>query len=55
MESKEDIINLYYFDFSGRAEVTRLLLTIGGVKFNDVRLTPEEFKVKKESGFFKFG
>ena len=48
-------INLYYFDIEGRAEIIRLVLTIGGIKFNDIRLTPEEFKTKKEAGFLKFG
>ena len=32
-------INLYYFDLGGRAEVIRLALTLGGIKFNDIRLT----------------
>ncbi len=53
---EKEIINLYYFDFGGRAEVPRLALAFGGVKFNDIRLTREEFAaISKYSGYFKFG
>ena len=48
-------IKLYYFPMGGRAEPIRLCLHLGGVAFDDVRLTGEEFGVKKQAGFFKFG
>ena len=48
-------VKLYYFDFGGRAEVSRLALHIFGVKFEDVRLSQVDFGQKKQAGFFKFG
>jgi hypothetical protein len=32
-------MKLYYFDMGGKAEATRLLLMLGGVPFEDVKLT----------------
>lgn len=40
------IPKLYHFDGPGRAELSRLLFTIGGVGFEDVRLSSEEWRVK---------
>lgn len=48
-------IKLFYFDFEGRAEPIRLALTIGNIKFEDVRLTKEQFGEQKANGKFKFG
>lgn len=31
-------IKLHYFDIVGRAEVLRLILTIGGIKYEDVKV-----------------
>ena len=36
-------IKLTYFPSRGRAEISRLILTHAGVKFDDIRLTGEEF------------
>lgn len=51
----EDNIKLYYFNSAGRAEPIRLALYIGGIDFEDIRLTQDQFKSLKTSGFFKFG
>lgn len=40
-------IKLIYFDFGGRAESIRLALHVGGVPFEDVRITEEEFRSYK--------
>lgn len=40
-------IKLTYFDFPGRAEASRLALTIGGIPFEDERLLFEEFVALK--------
>ena len=48
-------IKVYYFHMTGRAETTRLCLYIGGIPFDDVRMTGEEFGKKKAEGFWKFG
>eukprot|EP00760_Papus_ankaliazontas_P007299 PhM_4_TR13320/c0_g2_i2/m.72643/K04097/HPGDS; prostaglandin-H2 D-isomerase / glutathione transferase len=37
------IHRLYYFDLAGRAEATRMAFHAGGVPFDDVRLTQEEY------------
>jgi len=34
-------ITLTYFDGAGRAEISRLILSAGNIKFNNVRLTHE--------------
>ncbi|KAK1948359.1 Glutathione S-transferase 1 [Phytophthora citrophthora] len=42
-------LKLTYFDFAGRAESVRLALYVGGVPFEDNRLTREEFAALKSS------
>lgn len=45
-------IKLYYFDFTGRAEAIRLVLTAGKVEFEDVRVPrPEWPELKKKMPF----
>ena len=46
---------LYYFDLGGRAEGIRAMLGHGNFQYEDVRLTPEQFGEKKQSGFFPLG
>ncbi len=48
-------IQLIYFNFGGRAEAIRLILTAGNVPFEDVRLSEQEFGQRKAAGEFKFG
>lgn len=36
---KDPVINYHYFDFFGRAEPGRIMMTMGGIKFNDVRIS----------------
>lgn len=36
-------VTLIYFDFKGRAEAARLALHMGGIEFEDKRLSREEF------------
>lgn len=38
------------FDGEGRAEVIRLAFLLGGVTFNDVRLSVSEWVTRKEAG-----
>ncbi len=42
-------MKLIYFDISGKAESTRLALRWGGIPFDDVRLTREEFRECKDT------
>lgn len=42
-------IELIYFDLKGRAEPIRLAFHIGGVKFTDTRITPEQFGKMRDS------
>eukprot|EP00124_Ichthyophonus_hoferi_P001241 Ihof_evm8s60 gene=Ihof_evmTU8s60 len=42
-------IKVTYFDMHGRAESTRLALHIGGIPFEDERLTHEQFATIKET------
>lgn len=46
-------ITLIYFDFKGRAEAVRLALHVGGVEFEDKRLSREEWGQLKPNT--KFG
>lgn len=48
-------IKLTYFDVFGRAGPIRLALAVGGIEFEDVRLTREEFLAQKEAGAYTFG
>ncbi len=49
-------VRLTYFDFPfWRAEVSRLALHIGGVPFEDVRPTREEFRQAKAQGAYPYG
>mmetsp|Transcript_7944 Transcript_7944/g.21763 ORF Transcript_7944/g.21763 Transcript_7944/m.21763 type:complete len:279 (-) Transcript_7944:321-1157(-) len=41
-------LKLTYFDVPGRAEVLRLALAVGGIKYVDERLSRDEWAVKKE-------
>ncbi len=42
---------LTYFKMKGRAEMTRLVFVAAGVKYEDCRLTREEFEELKASKF----
>lgn len=48
-------IKLTYFEMFGRAGAVRLALAVGGIDFEDERLSPEEFVAKKAAGEFPFG
>eukprot|EP00937_MAST-01D_sp_MAST-1D-sp2_P004257 g4257.t1 len=52
---KREGVQIYYFDFSGKAEALRLLCAHGELPFEDVRLTREQFVEKKASGELPFG
>merc|ERR1712172_47196 len=41
--SNSEELRLTYFPARGRAEITRLILAHAGVKFDDIRLTGEDF------------
>jgi glutathione S-transferase len=43
-------LQLLYFDVPGKAEAIRLACVYSGVKFDDIRMTREEFMVKKTTG-----
>lgn len=47
-------VKLTYFDGPGYAEAIRLTLTIGGIEFEDERLTHDQFKDAKEAGKVPF-
>eukprot|EP00825_Cyclidium_porcatum_P037220 TRINITY_DN4066_c0_g1_i3.p1 TRINITY_DN4066_c0_g1~~TRINITY_DN4066_c0_g1_i3.p1 ORF type:complete len:211 (-),score=53.66 TRINITY_DN4066_c0_g1_i3:386-1018(-) len=55
MDSKPKSVKLYYFDSTGRAEAIRLCLTLAEIKFEDIRLTQEQFADLSKKNFFKFG
>jgi len=42
-------MKLYYFNGMGRAEMIRMVLAAAGKKYEDIRLTSEEWQVKKPS------
>ena len=46
---------LVYFDFAGRAQAIRDALAIGGVAFEDVRVTYAEFVARRASGELPYG
>jgi len=48
-------IVLTYFNVAARAESARLTFYIGGIDFEDVRLSNEEFGKRKAAGEFTFG
>jgi glutathione S-transferase len=49
-------IKLIYFDFPfWRAEVSRMALHIGGIPFDDVRPTGDEFRAMKNAGVLPYG
>ena len=39
-------MKLYYFNMKGRAETPRLIMNLGGKKFEDVRFSGEEWGAK---------
>lgn len=39
-------MKLYYFDGKGRGETARLVMRYGGLEFEDIRFTFEEFTTK---------
>jgi len=45
-------VKVTYFNGRGRAEVTRMILTIGKVDFEDKRVNQEEWAKLKESEFY---
>jgi glutathione S-transferase len=48
----ESKIKLSYFAGRGLAEISRILLAQAGVKYEDIRLSQDEWKAKKESTTF---
>ena len=42
----------YYFDLRGRGEAIRLCFAAGGIPYEDVRMTREEFIENKASKYF---
>lgn len=47
--SENPTYKLYYFDIRGLAEPTRILLAYGGIEYEDVRLSKEEWPALKPS------
>jgi len=52
--SGADAMKLTYFNKYGRGEAIRMALWKAGVEFEDIRLTPEEWKAKKMTPEFEF-
>ena len=48
-------IKLTYLDTKGRAEAIRLAFVVGGVEFEDERISSSEFTERKTSGTLTFG
>ena len=48
-------LKLTYFDARGRAELIRLTLAAAGYKYEDERLSFQEFQQLKSTGALKFG
>ena len=48
-------LTLYYFDIQGPVEPARLALTIGGIAFEDKRVTFDEMKAMRAAGELKGG
>ncbi len=46
-----DKIVLTYFDTTGRAELSRIIMAYGGIQYEDKRLTGEEWQKFKPSRF----
>ena len=46
---------LTYFDLAGRAEAARILFHIAEIKFEDHRISREEFGAAKAEGKYKCG
>lgn len=42
-------MKLYYFPLRSRAEPARLLMEYNGVKYEDIRVTPEHWPLLKSS------
>lgn len=40
---------LHYFPLRGRAEITRIMFTVAGKQFDDVRVSMSEWQEKKKS------
>jgi len=47
-------MNLYYFDFAGRAEAIRLLLHHAKIPFQDIRIKSTDWKTLKNSPIFEY-
>jgi glutathione S-transferase len=45
-------LKLFYFDGKGVAEHTRMMFSLAGQQFEDVRYTDEEFDVQRDNGAF---
>ena len=46
---------IYYFGFYGRAEPIRMIMEVAGVKYDDVRMSFEQFGALKQSGALPTG